>query len=156
MTTNPTSDGIDQLPQEDQDAIATTLGALLNGFQGRDADQLQGVYADDADWVNAFGSVKKGRAEIVGYLRGLFVDANFNAGNLVAPPDSAIRRLTDDVVLVSTHLQIRGQLLVDGDTIDLRDNHSLRVLARHPDGRWLIESEMYMDANTDQSYVNHS
>jgi len=37
---------------------------------------LTGVYSDDADWVNAFGSVKRGNLEIVNYLRGLFADDN--------------------------------------------------------------------------------
>lgn len=156
MESNINLDGIDLLPQEDQDGISTTLGALLSGFQQRDADQLEGIYSDEADWVNAFGTVKKGNAEIVPYLRGLFADANFDAGQLVAPPQSTIRRLTDDVVLVSTHLEISGQLLVGGGAIERRDNHSLRVVARQPDGRWLIDSEMYMDARTDQTYATHS
>lgn len=144
--------GIDLLPQADQDALSATLAALLNGFQQRDADQLDVVYSDDADWINAYGTTRKGRADIVEYLRGLFRDGNFDAGELVAPPQSTLRRLTDDVVLVSTHLQIAGQLLVDGSAIDLRDNHSLRVVARQPNGEWRVESEMYMDARTDQTY----
>jgi ketosteroid isomerase-like protein len=34
----------------------------------------------------------------------------------------------------------------------VRDNHSLRVLQRQADGRWLIISEMYNDANREQTY----
>lgn len=51
-----------------QDAIGVTLMALLSGFQERNADKLVGVYSADADWVNAFGSVKRGVDEIVEYL----------------------------------------------------------------------------------------
>lgn len=159
--TNPTTpeldlQGLDALPEADQLAVFATLGALSNGFQQRNADALDEVYSDDADWVNAFGSVKRGRTDIVDYLRGLFADDNFNAGQLIGPPRSTIRRVTDEVVTVSTHLQIRGQALVGGGAIDLRDNHSLRVIARQPDGAWRIVSEMYMDARTDQTYANHS
>ena len=68
--------------------------ALLSGFQERNADKLVGVYSADADWVNAFGSVKRGADEIVEYLRGLFADDNFNAGSLKAPPDTSFRVLT--------------------------------------------------------------
>ncbi len=75
---------ISSLPKADQEAIGATLLALLSGFQERDADKLVGVYTSDADWVNAFGSVKKGGDEIVEYLRGLFSDDNFNAGTLKA------------------------------------------------------------------------
>lgn len=159
MITNPTTPalpGLAALPGPDQAAVAATLGRLMRGFTERNADLLDGIYTDDADWVNAFGSVKKGNAEIVQYLRGLFGDANFDAGQLLAPPTTHLQKVTDDVVVVSTALQVAGQLLVGGSEIALRDNHSVRVLARQDDGRWLIVSEMYSDSRTDQSYINHT
>lgn len=143
---------LSSLPQADQDAVWKTLGALLEGFQGRDASKLVGVYSATADWVNAFGTAKRGGNEIVSYLRGLFADDNFNAGSLKAPPESNLRVLTRDVILVSTHLQVEGQKLVGGGEIPERDNFSLRVLQRQPDGQWLIVSEMYNDANQDSTY----
>ncbi len=150
--------GIDlsSLPQADQDAIGRTLIDLLTGFRERDADKLVGVYSADADWVNAFGTQKKGREEIVAYLRGLFGDDNFNAGQLKAPPETAVRVLTPDVVLVSAHLQVEGQKLAHGGVIEERDNFSLRVLQRQSDGNWLIVSEMYNDANRESTYVSGS
>jgi uncharacterized protein (TIGR02246 family) len=146
------SNELSSLPPVDQDAVTTTLLSLLMGFRSRDADQLVGVYSDDADWVNAFGTTKKGGTQIVSYLRGLFGDANFNAGTLKAPPESVIRVLTPDVILVSTHLQVQGQKLVDGSAIEVRDNFSLRVLQRQENGSWLIVSEMYNDANHEVTY----
>jgi uncharacterized protein (TIGR02246 family) len=151
-----TLDGLNQMPSPDGQAIADTVGRLFSGFVRRDAHALLDVYAADADWVNAFGSVKRGAAEIVSYLRGLFADANFNAGRMIASPQSRLRRLSNDVVTVSTHLRIAGQGLVGGGAIPVRDNHSLRVLQRQADGRWLVVSEMYMDANTEPSYAGHS
>jgi uncharacterized protein (TIGR02246 family) len=149
-------DGIDSFPAADQAALLHTLRGLLLGFQQRDADMLVDVYTADADWVNAFGSVKKGATEIVDYLRGLFADANFNDGQLVAPPQSTIRSVSENVAVASTHLQVSGQGLVGGGSIAMRDNHSLHVLQKQPDARWKVISEMYMDARTDRSYVNHS
>ena len=149
-------DDLSSLPQADQDAIGVTLMALLSGFQERDADKLKDVYSVDADWVNAFGSVKRGGDEIVEYLRGLFADDNFNAGSLKAPPDTSFGMLTPEVLLVNAHLQVEGQKLVGGGEIEVRDNHSLRVLQRQPDGRWLIVSEMYNDANRETTYEGHS
>ena len=149
-------DDISSLPQVDQDAIGVTLMALLSGFQERNADKLVGVYSADADWVNAFGSVKRGEVEIVEYLRGLFADDNFNAGSLKAPPDTSFRVLTPEVLLVNAHLQVEGQKLVGGGEIEVRDNHSLRVLQRQHDGTWLIVSEMYNDANQESTYEGHS
>ena len=130
--------------------------ALLGGFRERNADKLVGVYSADADWVNAFGSVKRGADEIVEYLRGLFGDDNFNAGTVKAPPETSFRVLTPEVVLVNAHVQVEGQKLVGGGEIQVRDNHSLRVLQRQTDGSWLIVSEMYNDANQESTYVDHS
>jgi uncharacterized protein (TIGR02246 family) len=155
MTPVADTSDVSSLPQADQDAIAATLLSLMAGFRERDAEKLLGIYTSDADWVNAFGSVKKGGDEIVEYLRGLFADENFNAGRLKAPPETAIRVLTPDVVLVSAHLQVEGQKLVGGGEIEVRDNRSLRVLQRQGDGAWLIVSEMYNDANREQTYQGH-
>src|SRR5271170_4364478 len=135
------SNELSTLPKADQDAIGVALINLLAGFQERNADQLVDVYSEDADWVNAFGSVKKGRDEIVAYLKGLFGDNNFNAGKLKGPPDVSIRVLTPEVVLVSAHLQVVGQGTTDGGVIEVRDNFSLRVLQRQASGNWLIVSE---------------
>lgn len=45
--------GFADLPPEDQQAIGKTLLTLLIGFLDRDAEALQAVYSDNADWVNA-------------------------------------------------------------------------------------------------------
>ena len=140
------------LPTDDQQAIGKTVLTLLSGFRERNADALRTVYSDDADWVNAFGTVKRGREEIVHYLRGLFADDNFNRGEPEGPPETSFRVLTPEVVLVSAHLRIKGQGLVGGGTID-RDNFSLRALQRQADGSWLIVSEMFQDANTETTYA---
>ncbi|CNH27270.1 conserved hypothetical protein [Mycobacterium tuberculosis] len=141
-----------ELPAADQEAIGKTLLTLLKAFDDRDADALLTVYSDDADWVNAFGTVKRGRRDIVEYLRGLFVDDNFNRGELAGPPETSFKVLTPEVVLVSAHLQVKGQGLVGGGTLD-RDNLSLRALQRQHDGSWLIVSEMFQDANTETTYA---
>ncbi|HEX5404567.1 MAG TPA: hypothetical protein VFX16_19945 [Pseudonocardiaceae bacterium] len=139
------------LTQEDQEAIGATLLTLLKGFDDRDAEVLRTVYSGDADWVNAFGTVKRGCDEIVEYLRGLFRDENFNRGELAGPPETNFKVLTSEVVLISAHLRVKGQGLVGGGTLD-RDNFSLRALQRQSDGSWLIVSEMFQDANTETTY----
>ena len=140
------------LPPTDQEAIGKTLLTLLKAFDDRDAARLRRVYSDDADWVNAFGTVKRGRDEIVDYLTGLFRDDNFNRGELAGPPETSFRVLTPEVVLVSAHLIVKGQGLVGGGTLD-RDNYSLRALQRQDDGSWLIVSEMFQDANTETTHA---
>ena len=149
-------EGLDAVPVPDQAGITATIGTLLAGFQRRDAGLLTGVYTGDADWVNAFGSVKRGSAEIIAYLRGLFADQNFNDGRLAAPPASVLRPVTESVVIISTHLQVTGQGLVGGGVIGLRDNHSVHILQKQPSGQWQIISEMFSDARQDLSYISHS
>jgi len=140
------------LPPDDQQSIGKTLLTLLTGFRDRDAEALHAVYSDDADWVNAFGTVKRGREAIVGYLTGLFADDNFNRGQPEGPPETSFRVLTPEVVLVSAHLRIKGQGVVGGGTLD-RDNFSLRALQRQVDGSWLIVSEMFQGANAETTYL---
>jgi uncharacterized protein (TIGR02246 family) len=140
------------LPPDDQQGIGKTMLTLLAGFRNRDAEALRAVYSWDADWVNAFGTVKRGRDDIVDYLKGLFADDNFNRGEPEGPPETSFRVLTPEAVLVSAHLRIKGQGLVGGGTLD-RDNFSLRALQRQSDGSWLIVSEMFQDANTETTYA---
>lgn len=142
-----------ELPTADQEAIGTTLLRLLKAFDDREAEPLLTVYSEDADWVNAFGTVKRGRDDIVEYLRGLFADENFNRGELTGPPETGFRVLTPEVVLVSAHLRVKGQGLVGGGTLD-RDNFSLRALQRQTGGAWLIVSEMFSDANSETTYAH--
>ncbi len=156
MPDEPSSTDLSSLPQADQEAIGATLLNLMAGFQERNVDKLADIYSSDADWVNAFGTVKKGSDEILDYLRGLFADDNFNAGTLRAPPEIAIRVLTPDVVLVSAHLQVEGQGRVGGGELEERDNFSLRVLQRQTDGTWPIVSEMFNDANREETYRTDS
>src|SRR5271154_6298056 len=144
---------VSELPTADQEAVGRTLLTLLKAFDDRDAEPLQAVYSDDADWVNAFGTVKCGRDDIVDYLRGLFGDNNFNRGELAGPPETSFRVLTPEAVLVSAHLKVKGQGLVGGGTLD-RDNFSLRALQRQDDGSWLIVSEMFQDATIETTYLH--
>lgn len=155
-STPPEIVGLEPFDEADRAAIIRTLTRLFAGFSHRDAALLADVYTDDADWINAFGTVRRGCAHITAYLRGLFADKNFNDGRIVAGPGCTVRRLGRDHALIHAHLQIEGQGLVAGGAIALRDNHSIRVVSRRADNSWRIVSEMFMDVRQDHSYVNHS
>jgi ketosteroid isomerase-like protein len=89
----------------------------------------------------------------VDYLRGLFADAHFAAGQMINPPQVSIRPVSQDVVVVKIYTEIAGQQTIDGQELPVRRNHSLKVLAHQDDGRWLVVSEIYMDARDDTTYV---
>lgn len=138
----------------DEAAIEATMMTLLRAFEARDAEPLREVYADDADWTNAFGTTLQGRDAIVEYLDGLFNDPNFAAGELVGPPEVSARPVGEGAVIVRVYQEIEGQRSAEGDTLPVRRNHSMRVLERQPDGAWLIVSELYMDARDEATYRN--
>jgi hypothetical protein len=46
-------------------------------------------------------------------------------GQPVGPPQARLRRLTDDVVIISTYVKVREQALSAADA--MRDNHALHV-----------------------------
>jgi uncharacterized protein (TIGR02246 family) len=136
----------------DATAIEQTLRTLQAAFASRNAELLRDVYVADADWTNAFGTTLSGRDAIVAYLTGLFADAHFGAGRFAGPPQVSVRPVTNDVVVAKTYVEIAGQQTADGRDLPNRRNHSLKVLARQPDGRWLIVSEIYMDARDETTY----
>ncbi|MBN7760256.1 SgcJ/EcaC family oxidoreductase [Nitratireductor aquibiodomus] len=138
----------------DATAIETTLRTLLAAFQERDASILREVYVEDADWTNAFGTALSGRDRIIDYLTGLFADPNFSAGKMLGQPDINIRSIGSDVVVAKTQIKVEGQQTVDGEALPTRHNHSLKVLHRQASGRWLIVSEIYMDARTEATYLD--
>lgn len=135
--------------EADAEAIGDTLTRLAEAFARHDASLLQGVYTDDADWTNAFGTTLKGSDAIVAYLERLFADSRFAAGRLRGAPDMELLPVADGVVVARTYAQIEDQGTADGGTIPLRRNFSLKVLRREPDGRWPIVADMYMDARED-------
>lgn len=132
-------------------AIGNVLQVLRTSFTMRDARPLLGIYAEDADWTNAFGTTLRGRQQIVDYLTGLFADRHFGAGQARLPQVS-IRPVAPDVVVVKTYIEIEGQQALDGTPLPTRRNHSLKVIQRQPEGQWLIVSDIYMDARADATY----
>jgi uncharacterized protein (TIGR02246 family) len=153
MSARSVRDDLAMTDDPDAAAIGQTLRALQVAFRTRNADLLNDVYVEDAHWTNAFGTTLSGRDAIVDYLRGLFADTHFAAGQMINPPQVSIRPVTDDVVVVKIYTEIAGQQTVDGHELPVRRNHSLKVLARQDDGRWLIVSEMYMDAREETTYA---
>lgn len=134
----------------DEGAIGEVLMKLVTGFRELDASGLSDIYAEDADWTNAFGTSKHGRDEIVAYLEDLFANQHFAAGKVVGQPDVSIRFVADDVAVVKTYLEREGQQTSEGGELPTRRNHSLKVLEKSGD-RWLIVSEMYMDARDEST-----
>lgn len=124
----------------------------MKGYQTRDVSLWEDLYTDDADWTNAFGISCTGPEEIMDYVGGLFEDErDLGPKNFVQEPQFDIRPVSDDVCVVRTYTEIADQKISEDEHIN-RHNFSLKVLTRQEDGRWLIASEIYMDANPVDSY----
>jgi uncharacterized protein (TIGR02246 family) len=134
-------------------AIGKILQKVGKAFGMMDASLLEDCYAEDADWVNAFGTTRKGRENIIEYLEKLFEDERFSQGKMVGEPQGSIRLLKEDVAIAKTYVERKGQGTRDGGEIDSRHNHSLKVLVKK-EGNWLIVSDMYMDERDEKTLVS--
>lgn len=135
---------------EDEAAIGELLTTLGRAFRDRTTAGLDEIYTEDADWTNAFGTTRRGRGAIIDYLSVLFNDEHFAAGRMIGAPTVSMRFPVETVAVVKTGVDITGQQDVQGATLPIRRNHSLKVLIKDA-GRWRIASEIYMDARTDHT-----
>lgn len=138
--------------QKDAEEIGKTLKLQMKGFQTRDVSAWESIYTEDADWTNAFGISRTGPEEIMDYVDGLFEqEGDLGPRNFVQEPQFDIRMLSDEVCVVRTYTEIEDQKVSQDETINRR-TFSQKVLTRQDDGRWLIASELFMDANQVGSY----
>lgn len=152
LSTVAAADGTSNQAQKDRKAINQLMEQFYKGFSEKDAEMLDGLYTDDADWTNAFGHEETGNDAIIKYLQGLFADSSFAAGKIISPPDITVLPINEDAVMVKTFVKIKGQETVKGKVLPVRHNYSMKVLARQPDGAWLIMADMYMDARSEVTY----
>ena len=136
---------------EDQQAVGEVLMRLARAFGELDPSGIESLYSADADWTNAYGTSRKGGAEIAAYLTGLFADSHFAAGRPLGPPQASMRFPVPDIAIVKTFLERAGQQTTEGVVMPVRLNDSLKVLQRQADG-WRIISDIYMDARDDSTY----
>ena len=128
---------------QDEAAIRRVLANWDRGWDTFDARLAAMDYADDADWVNAFGRKKKGRAELQTFLTGLFARPDMKAARFTTTAVS-IRFVRPDVAVASTDFQGVGQKTLSGEEMGTRVGHQIRVLANER-GRWVIVSHQIMD-----------
>lgn len=136
-------------PATATEAIEAAIQQWNAGWKAKDAKLAAAAYSDDADWTNAFGFHKRGRAAIEAFLAEVFqLPFVMAASSDVA--EQEIRLVSDDVALVRTRVERTGQLTPDGKPLGTRHTHHLRVFARRAD-KWLIVSHLISDARDPRS-----
>lgn len=130
---------------DDGEAIAAFLGQFGAAWGGGDAEALSALYADDAEWINAFGVVVRGSDE----LRDFFAPMFAAFGDAVSAEEStnarrvSLRFVGADVAVVhNVTISTRG---AGRDGTVERRVHITLVLAKE-EGTWRIVHQMIMDA----------
>jgi uncharacterized protein (TIGR02246 family) len=128
---------------QDEAAIRRILANWDRGWDEFDARLAAMDYADDADWLNAFGRKKKGRAELQKFLTELFVRPDMKAARFTTT-SITIRFIRPDVAVAYTDFVGVGQKTLSGKEMGKRVGHQIRVLSKEG-GKWVIVSHQIMD-----------
>jgi uncharacterized protein (TIGR02246 family) len=128
----------------DHQLVEKVIENWNQGWLKKDAKLAAKDYSDDADWTNAFGMKKKGRAEIEQLLTQVFSLPFVMAGQSKTSEES-VRMLRPDVALVITRVERVGQFTPTGEQLGTRQTSHLRVLLK-VDGEWKIVSHLVSDA----------
>jgi uncharacterized protein (TIGR02246 family) len=130
--------------EEDKTAIEQILERWNDGWRTKDARLAAQDYSDDADWTNAFGMQRKGRAEIEALLTDVFA-LPFVMAAQSKVIEQSVRFVSDDVAVVTSHVARQGQLTPSGEPLGIRNTSHLRVLLRSG-GAWQIIGHLISDA----------
>ena len=134
--------------KRDQAAVEQTVANWNKAWQTKDAKLAAQDYSNDADWTNAFGMKRKGRAEIEKILTEVF-SLPFVMEGESKTAEQSVRFIKPEVALVATLVERAGQRTPSGAELGLRRTHHLRVLMRS-EGRWEIVSHLISDARDAQ------
>src|SRR5436190_18243751 len=134
---------------DDKDTVTSVVERNIAAFRAFDAGRVSSAYADDADWTNAFGVRRRGRADIREFLTNLFARPQFRARAQSGPSEMSARFAGPDVAIVQTFAEIVGQRGPNNEELPPRKLHRLMVLTKNA-GDWLIVSELVMDERQDR------
>ena len=132
-------------PSADETAIRAIVNHWQQTWDKFDASVLQGDYADDADWLNAFGVRLHGSAKILDFMTQMVKRPTVQGRKTVwEEPD--IRFVRPDVAIAYRNYQTAGHKTLDGEEIPVRNTHAVWFLTKDS-GKWRIASHVIYDAN---------
>jgi uncharacterized protein (TIGR02246 family) len=132
------------MSDRDRLAIEQALEHWNEGWRTRDARRAAQDYSDDADWTNAFGMHRRGRAEIQALLTQVFA-LPFVMAAESQTVEQSVRFISSRVALVRTRVVREGQLTPSGEPMGARHTTHLRVLCKSGSA-WQIVSHLISDA----------
>jgi uncharacterized protein (TIGR02246 family) len=130
---------------DDETAIRAVMRASGQGWAEGDAAVVAEAYSNDAEWMNAFGDVRRGPEAIERYLSGLFEDDDDGMGESEQANGRMIslRYLGDDVAIF--HFMTISTRAGALEGADHRQVHTTSILAK-ANGQWRIVHEHTSDA----------
>ncbi|MEM1381720.1 MAG: SgcJ/EcaC family oxidoreductase [Pseudomonadota bacterium] len=131
--------------EEDRRAISTLLTMTGQAWAEGDAKMFAKGYADDAEWMNAFGQIRRSASSIEAYLTELFAEAPDGLGEDEAANfvPISMRYVGDNVAIVHfATTSVRAGVLPGADE---RRVHTTVVMEKRDDG-WTIVHEHISDA----------
>jgi uncharacterized protein (TIGR02246 family) len=130
---------------EDSEAIQSLLGQFSTAWSNSDAAAVAALYADDAEWTNAFGDVVRGPADLERFLSRMFsqFDSAVSGDEQSNSQRVSMWFLGDDAAI--THSVTISRRGMEPDEPGERRVHITFVLGKR-DGTWKIVHQMIMDA----------
>ena len=129
---------------DDRRAIEQAVENWFSAWAQKDVRLAVQDYAENAEWINAFGRTCKGRADLEKTIGEIFSRPYVMAGRdrLLG---LEIRFVGPDVALATTRIERTGQLTPSGEPLGTRHTTHLRVFSRTKEG-WKIVSHLISDA----------
>jgi uncharacterized protein (TIGR02246 family) len=130
---------------EDEATIRAIVNHWQQSWENFDASVLAGDYAEDADWLNAFGVRIKGGAKIVEFVSKVVKRPGVQ-GRHTTWGESTVRFVRPDVALASRDYTTVGHKTPNGQEMPERHTHSTWLLTKDG-GKWRIASQVISDDN---------
>ena len=129
---------------EDAEAIGTVMRRFAEAWSAGDASAAASLYAEDAEWTNAFGDVVRGSDNLQMFLSWVFSrDEEASEGESAQSRPLSLRYLGDDVAVVHGRTMSTRGAARSGE--GPRRVHVTFILAKQS-GEWRIVHQMIMDA----------
>jgi uncharacterized protein (TIGR02246 family) len=131
---------------EDEAAIRTIVNHWQQTWDRFDASFLEGDFAEDADWLNAFGVKIQGSSKILAFMAGM-VKRPTVQGRKTTWDEPRIRFVRSDVALAYRDYRTVGHKTLDGKEMPQRNTHATWFLTKDG-GKWRISSQVIYDDNS--------
>jgi len=135
----------------DEAAIRAIVNHWRETWDKFDASALEGDYAEDADWLNAFGVRIEGGPKIVAFMKQMVKRPNVQERQTTWE-EPRVRFLRPDVAVVYRDYKTVGHKLPNGMEMPQRNTHGTWVLTKDG-GRWRIATQFIYDDNSGAAAV---